>query len=58
MPEQNADAVLDPEMLRRAAEACRNIKKQTHGPAGWFDWVATYLDDAATGIGGSGAPDA
>ena len=49
----NADYAPNPEMLRRAAEACRNIQKQATGRVDWFDWVSTYLDYWATQIDGA-----
>ena len=50
---QHAEYVVDPEMLRRAAEACRNIQKQvTTGRFDWFDWVPQHLEWVADQIDG------
>lgn len=35
------------DMLRRAAEACRNAQKQMSGRRDWFDWVPAHLDQLA-----------
>lgn len=37
----------DADMLRRAAEACRNVQKQATGGKDWFDWVPAHLDGLA-----------
>lgn len=42
----------DAEMLRRAANACRNIQKQAVGPREWFDWVPKHLEWLAAHIDG------
>lgn len=37
--------LVDTEMLRRAAEACRNLQKQAPGRRKeWFDWVPQHLE--------------
>lgn len=43
-PTRLKDARYDADMLRRAAEACRNIQKQAVGNTDWFDWVPKHLD--------------
>ena len=39
----------DADMLRRAADACRNLQKQTRGRHNveWFDWVPQHLEQLA-----------
>lgn len=38
----------DPEMLRRAAKACRNLRdQQTVGNTEWFLWVPQHLERLA-----------
>jgi hypothetical protein len=37
----------NPEMLKRAAAACRNIQGRATGGTDWFGWVPEYLDRLA-----------
>lgn len=34
-------------MLRRAAQACRNVQQQGAGSTEWFSWVPIYLEAMA-----------
>ena len=56
MTTHRAESVVDSEMLRRAANACRNMQKQAVGPREWFDWVPRYLDCLAELNDGPVAP--
>ena len=39
--------VIDFDMLRRAASACRNAQAQMTGNKDWFSWVPEHLDQLA-----------
>lgn len=43
------ESLVDTDMLRRAAEAGRNLQKQVGGRVRvrWFDWVPDYLEQLA-----------
>ncbi len=43
------EPLVDTDMLRRAAEASRNLQKQVGGRVRvrWFDWVPDYLEGLA-----------
>lgn len=46
------ESLVDTDMLRRAAEAGRNLQKQVGGRVRvrWFDWVPDYLEGLADRI--------
>jgi hypothetical protein len=46
----------DAEMVRRAAQACRNMTQQAQlglGSFDWFDWVPQHLDQIAARLAAS-----
>lgn len=50
-PALNAESVVDTDMLRRAAKACRSFRNQPPGASrDWFDWVPKYLEQLADKI--------
>jgi hypothetical protein len=46
------ESLVDTDMLRRTAEASRNLQKQARcgGRVRWFDWVPDYLEGLADRI--------
>lgn len=48
----------DAEMLRRAAQACRNVQDQARPKSvEWFDWVPAHLDKMADSLDASDGPE-